>query len=297
MAFTSQDVVVQKGGMPIGSYPAVLGHEGAGIVRSIGTAVKSVAIGDTVVLSFHTCGHCKACNAGECGSCPDMTEINFLRNARSIPDNTSPIRLADGTSLHGQFFGQSSLSSMAIVTENSVVRVEALPEELQYLPPLGCGYLTGAGTVLNVFKPQTDESIMVLGMGAVGLTALMAAKALGLKQIIAVDLLDAKLDKATSLGATSVINTARSPDLIAKVHSIIPEGVDYILDATGVESLLESSFRCLAHAGTLALVGVPSPQVNLKLNALDLLLSCKRIVGVIEGRSNPHVVSLFLRHG
>ncbi|KAJ5214990.1 hypothetical protein N7468_010669 [Penicillium chermesinum] len=276
------DIVVQTGGMPIGSYPAVLGHEGAGIVQSVGSGVKSVAVGDTVLLSFHTCGHCKACEADECGSCPGATEINFLKNARSGSDTRSPIRLADGT--------PSSLSKMAVVTEKSVVKVDARPDELKYLPPLGCGYLTGAGTVLNVLKPQQDESIMIIGMGAVGLAALMAAKALGVQRIIAVDLLDTKLQLASALGATDVINTAQSVGLETTVKNSMASGVNFVLDTTGVGMLLEASVKCLAHAGTLALVGVPSSQTNLSINALDLLVSCKRIIGVIEGRSNPHVL-------
>jgi Zn-dependent alcohol dehydrogenase len=224
-----------------------------------------------------------------------MTEINFLKSARCESDTSSPIRLADETAVHGQFFGQSSLSKKAVVTEKSVVKVDARPDELKYLPPLGCGYLTGAGTVLNVLKPQKDESIMIIGMGAVGLAALMAAKALSLQRIIAVHLLDTKLQMASSLGATDLINTAQSLGLENTIQNIMPHGLNFVLDTTGAGMLLEASVKCLAHAGTLALVGVPPSRTNLNINALDMLVSCKSIIGVIEGRSNPHVVSLFLR--
>lgn len=283
--------MVQHGGMPIGDYPAVLGHEGVGIVRWIGSSVanKSLAVNDTVCLSFHSCGKCRACKTGECGSCPGMTEINFLSTSRNGAP-LSPISLLDGTSVHGQFFGQSSLSRMAVVVEKSVIKVDARPEEMPFLAPLGCGYLTGSGTVLNVLKPSSEDSIVVLGLGAVGLAALMAAKALGLWKIVAVDLLDTKLKIASTLGATDTVNTSTQTDLATALRTILPTGADYIVDATGSATLIETIVTSLGHGGTLALVGVPSPQATLKINALDLLLSCKRIVGVIEGCSDPHVV-------
>lgn len=282
--------------MPIGSYPAVLGHEGVGIVLWVGSDVKnkSIAPGDAVLLSFHSCGQCKFCLDGRCGGCPHMTEINFLNNARrSKATAKSPISLPDGTEVHGQFFGQSSLSKIVVATEKSVVKVEASPEELPYLAPLACGYLTGAGAILNVLKPQPTDSVAVLGVGAVGLAALMTAKALGVGQIVAVDLQEVKLQAALSSGATHTINTADTPYLASALRAALPGGVDIIIDTTGVAKLLEAAVQALAHGGMLALVGVPSPTANLQLNALDFLLSCKRIVGVIEGAANPQVVRIY----
>ncbi|KAL3441565.1 hypothetical protein BJX65DRAFT_322256 [Aspergillus insuetus] len=271
------DIVVQNGGMPIGQYPVVLGHEGVGIVRWIRSSVadKSLTLGDSVALSFYTCQQCRNCKAGMLGRCPNMTSLH-------------PISVLDGTCVHGQFFGQSSLSRLAVVAEKSVMRLDARPEELQYLAPMGCGYLTGAGTVLNVVQPQPEDSLVVLGLGAVGFAAILAAKALEVRRIVAVDLVDAKLDLALSLGATDTLNTSGKPDLAPCLRKILPNGANKIVDTTGVPRLLESAIQCLAHGGTLALVGVPPPQAVLNINALDLLLSCKRIIGIIEGLSNPH---------
>ncbi|KAE8364609.1 chaperonin 10-like protein [Aspergillus caelatus] len=281
------DVVVQQGGMPIGQYPAVLGHEGVGVIRQVGSAVvdKSLKEGDTVLLSFHTCGRCNACLDGRCGSCPHMTETNFLSSARL--DKTSPIALPDSTPVHGQFFGQSSLSKMAIVTEKSVVKISAQESDLQFLAPFSCGYLTGAGTVLNVLCPTSDSKVAIIGMGGVGLAAMLAAKAMGVEHVVAVDMLDAKLAMAASLGATHTVNTKEVKTLAAGIRDIFPDGIDYILDTTGVASLLQDSLAALAHEGTLALVGVPAAAANIQVNALDLLLSCKRIIGIIEGRADP----------
>lgn len=285
-----KDIVVQHGGMPIGKYPAVLGHEGVGIVRQIGSDPKdeSLKAGDTVLLSFHSCGGCKPCQQGRKGSCPRMTETNFLSTARK--DGSSPISLPDGTPVHGQFFGQSSLSKMAVVTEDSVIKISATESDMQYLPPFACGYLTGAGTVLNVLRPDRDSKIAVIGMGAVGFGAVLAAKALGVQSIVAVDIVDSKLALAASLGATHTLNTKTVQGLANGILSIFPDGVDYILDASGVQVLLQDSLKALAHEGTLALVGVPRPDATIELNALNILLSCKRVIGVVEGGADPKKV-------
>lgn len=281
-----------KGGMPIGDYPVVLGHEGLGVVRWIGSAVadKSLTLGDTVILSFHTCQNCKSCKASQCGGCPDMTNINFLSTARKGPGQKSPISLPDGRSVHGQFFGQSSLSKLAVVTEKCLIKLDAHPEELKYLAPMGCGYLTGAATVINVLQPQAEDSVVVLGLGAVGCAAILAAKALGVKHIVALDILDTKLNLAFSLGATNTVNTSTQPDLEGSLRAILPNGADKIIDTTGSAGLLETAIQCLGHGGTLALVGVPPANATLNINALDLLLSCKRVTGVIEGLCDPKKV-------
>jgi Zn-dependent alcohol dehydrogenase len=223
-----------------------------------------------------------------------MTESNFINIGREkgISPN-SPISLPDGTPVHGQFFGQSSLSKIAVVSETSVVKITARHQDLVYLAPLSCGYLTGAGTVINVLQPRHDSRVVVLGMGAVGLAAMLAAKALGVKDVIAVDLAVEKLQLASSLGAKYTINTEET-DLRTAVRNVFPDGADYILDTTGVAKLLQASVEALGHEGTLALVGVPQATAALSFNALDLLLSCKRIIGVIEGFSNPQEVRSLL---
>ncbi|KAI8724233.1 PKS-ER domain-containing protein [Fusarium sp. LHS14.1] len=283
------DLVVQQGGMPIGGYPVVLGHEGLGTVRDVGSSVsdRSLKQGDTVVLSFHTCRNCRGCLGGRYGSCSQMTETNFVNPGRKGPGATSPISLPDGTPVFGQFFGQSSLGKMAVVCGNSVVKISAKPQDLAFLAPLACGYLTGAGTVLNVLQPRNDSKVAVLGMGAVGLAAMLAAKAVGVEHIVAVDLVDEKLQLAKSLGATHIIDTSNGLDLNTTIREKFPNGVDYIIDTTGVAKLLQASVEALSHEGTLALVGVPPPTATIQVNALDLLLSCKHIVGVIEGFYNP----------
>lgn len=271
--------------MPMGDFPAVLGHEGVGIVRRVGSAVqdKRIKEGGSVLLSFNSCRDCVHCKSGDMGTCLHMTAINFPGTRRS--DGSNPARLADGRPARGQFFGQSSFSKMSIVHENSVVPCDLPASELAMLAPLGCGYQTGAGTVLNALKPTKATKLAVFGTGAVGLAALLAAKAEGVETIIAVDMMNSKLEMSTSLGATHTINTVEQKDLVAALQAV--GGVDQIVDTTGVSSLIAQGIKALNHAGTLALVGVPRPDCPIEVDPLDLFLSCKSLIAVIEGRCDP----------
>ncbi|GLI76564.1 hypothetical protein PoHVEF18_004837 [Penicillium ochrochloron] len=286
------DIVVQNGAIPVGDYPAVLGHEGAGIVRRVGSGVKdkSLSEGDRVFLSFTTCHNCTPCQEGRHGFCNRFTEINF-GGVRGISAADSPISSVDGKAIRGQFFGQSSMSKLAIVPETSIVKSPAdsgvMDADMASLAPLGCGYLTGAGTVLNVLKPKSTSRLAVLGMGAVGLAALMAARAQGVETVIAVDIVDAKLELAASLGASHTLNTKMVPDLAQGLHELFPGGLDQIIDTTGVVPLMQSSIKALGHEGTLAIVGVAPTGASLSIDPLEFMINCKRIVGAIEGSSNP----------
>jgi Zn-dependent alcohol dehydrogenase len=288
--------VVQNGAVPVGDYPAVFGHEGAGIVRRVGAGVKdkSLSEGDRVFLSFTTCHNCTPCKEGRHGYCSRFTEINF-GGVRGMSAADSPISSTDGKAIRGQFFGQSSMSKLAIVPETSVVKsphaLGVTDADMASLAPLGCGYLTGAGTVLNVLKPKPATRLAVLGMGAVGLAALMAARAQGVETVVAVDIFDAKLDLAASLGASHTLNTKQVPDLAQGLREMFPDGVDQILDTTGVVPLLQSSIKALGHEGTLAIVGVAPAGASLSIDPFDFMANCKHVVGAIEGSANPATVS------
>ncbi|KAJ5086811.1 Polyketide synthase enoylreductase [Penicillium alfredii] len=297
------DLAVQQGVISLGDFPVVLGHEGAGIVRRIGTRVqdKTLREGDIVFLSFTSCYRdaCTACHEGRTGFCRNFTEINF-GGARGLSAADSPISLSGGDqrAVRAQFFGQSSLSKLAVVAETSIVKCPSesgiTVADLEHLAPLGCGYLTGAGTVLNVLKTKPKTRFVVLGMGAVGLAAMLTARAQGVETIVAVDIVDAKLELAASLGASHTLNTKQQPDLVKGLRGLFSEGVDHILDTTGVIPLLEASVQALGHEGTLAIVGIAPVGSSLNINPRDILVSCKRILGVIEGNSNPALLLPYL---
>lgn len=154
--------------MPIGDFPAIVGHEGAGIIRRIGKSVKKdVKVGDRCLLSFATCQKCPHCNRGDIGTCAELCPIAFSGVRRS--DGSSPVSLPDGSFCRGQFFGQSSFSKLAVVTEQSIIKCNFPDGDLALLCPLGCGYFTGAGTVMNVLKPDETRTIAILGLGGVGM--------------------------------------------------------------------------------------------------------------------------------
>ena len=283
---------MQHGGVPVGEYPAVLGHEGAGVVRRVGSGLKdsSLAEGDQVFLSFTPCNKCAHCIDDRKGFCSRFTEINF-GGARGTAATTSPITSVTGQPIRGQFFGQSSMSKLAIVSEESIVKVPAsaglTDADLAPLAPLGCGYMTGAGTVLNILKPKASTRVAILGMGAVGLAALMAARSEGVDNVVAVDIFDAKLELAKSVGASHTLNTKTVSDLAEGLREMFPDGVDQIIDTTGVVPLLQSSIKALGHGGTLVILGVAQGPTELTINPREFMVNCKRLIGCIEGASNP----------
>ena len=271
-------------------FPAIFGHEGAGIVRSIGSGVKdkSLQVGDSVVLSFNVCGECKQCAAGHPSYCHDHPRINHSAVRR---DGTTPGRLSDGRSVRSQYFGHSSFAKMSAVAEKCVVKCP-YPESMAIYAPLGCGFQTGAGTstILRVLKPSTSHSVVICGLGSVGLAAVMAAKHLGVHQIIAVDLVDEKLKMAQELGATHAINSRREQNVVDAIKELTQGGANFAIDCTGVVSVIEMLIECIGPRGTVATVGVPPAGKKIRIDPLTFLLENMTYVGVIEGDSVPSVV-------
>lgn len=177
--------------------PIVLGHEGAGFVEAVGRGVSKVKPGDRVVMSFNACGHCPSCHAHAPSYCYDFAGTNFVGQR---PDGSTALSLA-GAPVRHNFFGQSSFATHSLCTERNVVKVPAsVPDGMfEMLGPLGCGIQTGAGAVINVLKPQMGQSLVVFGAGAVGMAAIMAAKAIGVGNLIAVDRLPQRLALAEEL--------------------------------------------------------------------------------------------------
>ncbi|KAF2804133.1 NAD(P)-binding protein [Mytilinidion resinicola] len=280
------DIVLQQGLLPMVEFPAIFGHEGAGFVRSIGKGVRTdrFQIGDAVLLSFNKCGHCKPCKSGHPASCLTFAEVNH--NAVRVSDRTTPARTKSGQSVRSQYFGQSSFSKMSVVNEKCVVKCP-FPDKLHLYAPIGCGFQTGAGTVLNVFKPTKEDALVIFGLGSVGLAALMAAKYLGAGRIIAVDIVDEKLNMAKELGATDIVNSIKHSDVVQVIKDITEGGANYAIDCTGVLKVIETMIECLAPQGTAALVGVPPAGKKIQIDPLAFLSESKKLIGVIEGDSNP----------
>lgn len=239
------DATARKGAYPI-ALPAVFGHEGAGVVDEVGTAVKGVEAGDHVVLTPASCGICKQCRSGEMAYCANYIEQNLSGRRDALS--------ASGESVATHFFGQSSFSSYANVVARSVVRVD--PDvPLEMIGSLGCGLQTGAGAVLNDLRPEAASSLAVIGAGAVGSAAIMAANIAGCTTVVAVDLHDSRLELARELGATHTVNSKTSDMLEELRHITAGEGVNYIVDTTAIPAVLNRAARSLAVRGTLVAVG------------------------------------------
>lgn len=264
----------------IAPFPIVLGHEGAGVVEALGEGVSGLEVGDHVVLSFAHCGGCGHCLTGHPTVCDTFNELNF---GGAMDDGGH--RLARGDESLATFFGQSSFASHAVVSARNAVKVD--PEvELALLGPLGCGIQTGAGTVLNRLKPEFGSSLVVYGCGAVGLSAIMAARIAGCHQIIAVDVHGSRLELALELGATHTINGQRE-DTVERVREITGGGSHYAVETTGVPAVVRQSLNALRPLGVSAIVGV-TPEVTLDVHH-DLMAEGKSMIGVIEGDSVPRV--------
>jgi aryl-alcohol dehydrogenase len=279
------DAVVRDGHAPT-PLPAVLGHEGTGVVEQIGKAITTVSPGDHVVLAAAYCGTCRQCRAGRMAYCENLFAQDF--GGRRADGSTS-LTGADGAPISSHFFGQSSFSTYANVVESSIVKVDpTVPPEI--LAPLGCGINTGAGAVLNELRPPAGSSFAVTGAGAVGLAAVMAARVAGCTTIIAVDLHDSRLELAREIGATHTVNP-RSADLSAELASITGgEGVDYILDTTGVPAVVGAAARSVGIGGTLALVGAAPAGTQVAIDIdIPSLVKGWTFKTIVQGSSVPQV--------
>jgi aryl-alcohol dehydrogenase len=277
------DLSALEGVVPLPT-PIVLGHEGAGEVVAVGSEVSDLVPGDHVVVSFDTCGECQYCEEGRPAYCEVFAALNYFGTRM---DGTTTLCGCNGGELHGNWFGQSTFATEAIVSRRNAVKVDkSLPIEI--LGPLGCGFMTGAGTVLNVLKPKPGQSIAIFGMGSVGLAALMAARSAGCSTIIAVDLNDDRLALATELGATHVVNPSKTDDLVWDVMEIASPGLDFSIDCVGHGTVVRQALEVLRTPGTCATVGLAGLENEITIDQGHLLLG-RNLMGVIEGDADPQV--------
>jgi aryl-alcohol dehydrogenase len=216
----------------------------------------------------------------------DHANHEFVRglSRTSGGDGSSALSRA-GRDLGAHFFGEWSFSTLAVVDERSAVKVGA-DADLATLAPLGCGVQTGVGTVLNELKPEPAAVLAVFGSGAVGLSAIMGAALSGAGMIIAIDLVESRLDLARELGATHVMN-ASTVDMVQTLRELTDgRGIDYGVDTTGNTKVIEEELSTLAVRGTLAAVGVPPVGSTASVN-VTALLNGQRFIGVTEGSANP----------
>lgn len=260
--------------------PVVLGHEGAGVVEEVGPGVSEFQRGDHVVMSFGWCGTCPSCLDAEPAYCYEQDKRNF----KCERVDTGPYLQSGKGPVNGDFFAQSSFATYAIGNERSVVKVRK-DAPLELLGPLGCGIQTGAGAVLNDLKMKQGQSIVVYGVGSLGLSAVMAARLIGASKIIAVDRHQNRLALAKELGADVSIQAGNDP-VTGEIREHMPNGVDFALDTTGAISVTRQTIDVLAPRGTAAFVTGPLDGSEISFSP-RLLMPGLKFRGIIEGNSMP----------
>lgn len=272
------DEGARTGELPI-PFPAVLGHEGAGVVVKVGDLVKEFKPGDHVGFSYAFCNHCPACHAGHHTHCENYLQINFGGTAT---DGTT--RLSQNGEDVAMLFGQSSLATYSVIAETQAVKID--PDvDLGLVAPIGCGIQTGAGTVMNTFKPRVSDSIAIYGMGAVGMSALLGAKVLNVGTIIAIGGNAKSLEMAKELGATHTINRKEVDDVIAAVKEITGgKGTNFTIDTSGYGPMIDIAIKATAWQGKVACLGATGELENFNVGG-EVLMNMRTIMGVNEGDS------------
>jgi S-(hydroxymethyl)glutathione dehydrogenase/alcohol dehydrogenase len=271
--------------------PAVLGHEVAGIVTAVGPDVTQFRIGDHVVGSLaQTCGTCARCFSGRPFQCthPEST----LRKP------SEPPRLSrKGVPLY-QGFGLGGFAERALIHENQLAVV---PQDLPFAQAalLGCGVVTGAGSVLNTANVKAGESVVIFGAGGVGLNAISGARIAGASRIIVIDIQEKRLAAARRFGATDIVDSTKAKP-VETVRELLPGGADHVFDFVGLKAMAEQALAMLAVGGGLYLVGVARPDVDFSMNIVAAIGGQQHVHGVNNGSTNckrdiPMYADLYLQ--
>jgi len=271
--------------------PAVLGHEVAGIVAEVGPDVTQLHVGDHVVGSLtQSCGACARCLSGQPFQCIDPEST--LRRPTDAP------RLSRNGAGLFQGFGLGGFAERALIHENQLV---AVPKKLPFPQAalLGCGVVTGAGSVLNTASVSAGDTVVIFGAGGVGLNAVSGARIAGASRIVVIDIQAKRLDEAKRFGATDVIDSTTTKPVEA-VRALLTGGADYVFDFVGQKSVAEQGLEMLGVGGGLYLVGVSSPDVEIGLNIFNAIAGQKHVQGVNYGSTNfkrdiPMYADLYLQ--
>ncbi len=275
------DLVFASGAMPT-PFPLILGHEGAGVVERVGRDIVDLEAGDKVLLTFDSCGHCPKCREERPAYCHEFVPLNF---AGVRADGSSPASF-NGAQVSARFFGQSSFARHCITHRRNVVKLAPNADTVK-LAPLGCGVQTGVGGVMRSLGAKPGSSIAILGGGAVGLSAVIGAKIAECALIILIEPKPERRQLGVELGAHHVIDP-NGINTAEVVRAIKPDGVDYVLDTSGVVGAMQAATGMLGFAGVMGLVGVPGAMdAALALPVVPAITYGWTVKGIIEGDSDP----------
>jgi len=262
--------------------PMVLGHEAAGIVDACGPGVTDLARGDAVALVFvPSCGHCGPCQEGRPALCEPGAAAN---GAGTLVGGHRVLARPDGQVLNHQV-GVSCFAEYAVVNRGSLVKVRPdLPPEVAAV--FGCAVLTGVGAALNSAQVRLGQTVAVIGLGGVGLSAVLGALAAGAREVVAVDVLTEKLELALALGATRAFR-ADDPDTVARLKAAIPGGVDVAIEAASAVPALELAWQLTRRGGTTVTCSLPNPGHRLQLPVVQMTAEERTLKGSYLGSAVP----------
>jgi alcohol dehydrogenase len=261
--------------------PMVLGHEAAGIVEELGEGVTDLQPGDHVVVVFvPSCGHCAPCAEGRPALCEPGAAANaagtLLSGARRLARDSEPLNHHLGCSVFAEY---------ATVSRHSVVKIDP-KVPLDEAALFGCAVLTGVGAVVNTAQARMGASVAVIGLGGVGLAALIGAQTAGARQIIAIDLADDKLQQARALGATHTVN-AGDTDALEQIRALSSGGVEFAFEFAGSIRALELAYRVTRRGGSTITAGLPPSTAVLPLPAVSLVAEERTLKGSYIGTCVP----------
>jgi alcohol dehydrogenase len=272
--------------------PMVIGHEAAGVVEKLGPGVEDLRNGDHVILVFMpSCGRCIPCSEGRPALCDPGLAANIAGTLIS-----GARRLKRGGTYINHQVGVSAFAEYAVVSRNSLVKVDvALPLDIAAL--FGCAVLTGMGAVVNSAKVTAGSTVAVVGLGGVGMSAVLGALAAGASRVVAVDLLDHKLVLARQLGASDTFNTGK-PDCIEEIRAATGGGLEYVVETAGAADAMATAYKITRRGGTTVTIGLPPPDAVLSLPLVNMVAEERTVKGSYIGscvpvRDLPRYISLY----
>ncbi|MDF1810709.1 MAG: Zn-dependent alcohol dehydrogenase [Verrucomicrobiales bacterium] len=278
------DLHVMKGDSPM-KMPIILGHEGAGVIESVGEGVTSVQPGDHVVPIWRmSCGLCEYCLSGRPALCDVGTKMRFTG---LMPDGKTRFYTEKGDPIH-HYAGVSTFSQLSTMPEGAVVKID--PDfSLQQAALISCGVITGFGAVFASAKVPPASSVAVFGAGGIGLNIIQSARLAGATQIIAVDTFASKQPYAEKLGATDFINAAETDAVEEIMKRTDGKGVDFAFEAIGIAKTVEQAYDAVKKGGTCVVVGIAGPEARSKININALVYAEKTLKGSIYGSTRPRI--------
>ena len=276
------DIAYTDGSRPTAPFPLVVGHEGAGVIAAVGEVTEGFAIGDRVLMSFSSCGSCRGCLAGRPARCASFRGLN---SGFGGPGSGGRLTRPNGEKVSAGFFGQSSFADHALTSVRNLVRV---PDDvpLHLAAPFGCGIQTGAGAVLNALRLQPGDALLVTGTGAVGMSAVMAARAAGAAVIVAVDPVESRRTLALTLGATHALDPA---DVAGGALGRMRVPLDFAIDTSGRPEMIRAAVAAVHSEGVVVLIAAGRTDAVADIPLRDLIVG-RQVRGAVEGDSVPQLL-------